>query len=76
MNQILEILQNIRPDSNFQVSSDFIGDYLLDSFDIITLTAELEEKYKIKIQTDDIVPENYQNTESIANLICKCGGTL
>jgi acyl carrier protein len=76
MNQILELLQELRPDSDFSSSEDFITDYLLDSFDIITLTAELEETYGIQIQTDDIVPENYQSVEAIANLVLKCGGTV
>lgn len=76
MEQILTILQELRPDSDFVVSTDFIEDYLLDSFDIISLTTELEEKYNIQIKTDDIIPENYQSVEAIAGLIRKCGGTI
>ena len=76
MNQILEILQDIRPDYDFASSPNFIVDSLLDSFDIITLTSELEENYAIRIQTEDIVPENYQNIDSIANLVRKYGGIV
>ena len=76
MEQILALLQELRPDSDFTVSTDFIADYLLDSFDIMTLTSELEERYSIQIETDDIVPENYQSVEAIAGLVRKCGGTV
>jgi acyl carrier protein len=75
-NHILEILQEIRPDVDFMSSSDFIEDYLLDSFDIIKLTSDLEKKYEIKIPTKEILPENYQSVEVITNLIRKCGGTV
>ena len=76
MNQVLEILQELRPDSDFEASTDFIADYLLDSFDIMSLTSELEEKYGIQIQTNDIVPENYISIEAIANLVHKSGGAV
>ena len=76
MKCILEILQEIRPDCDFYASIDFIGDGLIDSLDVMTLTAELEEKYKIKIPVSDIIPENYLNIEAISNLIRKCGGII
>ena len=76
MSKILEILQEIRPDSDFQASTDYINDNLLDSLDIMSLIAELEEQYRIKIQVSDIIPENYQNIETIADLIRKSGGTV
>jgi len=76
MEQILEMLQEIRPDSDFLTSIDFIEDYLLDSFDIMTLTSSLEEKYSIVIKTEDIVPEHYQSVEAISNLVKMCGGVL
>ena len=76
MRQILEILQELRPDSDFEASKDFIADYLLDSFDIMSLTSELEEKYGIQIQTNDIVPENYISVEAMADLVRKSGGVV
>jgi acyl carrier protein len=76
MKQILELLQEIRPDVDFTASSDFIEDYLLDSFDIMTLTTGLEETYNMQVPTSEIIPENYQSLETIAELVRKCGGAL
>ena len=76
MSHILEILQTLRPDADYTSSTDFIEDYLLDSLDIVTLTATLEEKYSIQISTDDMVPENYQSVEAIATLVRNSGGTI
>jgi acyl carrier protein len=74
--RIFEILEDIRPDSDFRNSKNFIEDYLLDSFDIMTLVTELENKYNIQIPTSDILPENYQSVEAIVNLISKLDGTV
>jgi len=76
MSQLLEMLKEIRPDSDFQASNDFIEDYLLDSFDIMTLTSELEDKFSILIPTSNIVPENFNSIEAIAGLVRNCGGTI
>ena len=73
MKEILEILMEIRPDVDFKMSSDFIDEYLLDSFDIMVLTSRLEEKFRIVIQTNEIIPENYKNIESIERLVLKSG---
>ena len=76
MNQILEILQEIRPDVDYQSSTDFIDDNLLDSFDVMALVAELEEKYDIQISLNEVIPENFLNIETIANLVHRCGGEV
>ena len=76
VDRVLELLQEIRPDSNFRISSDFIGDHLLDSFDIVQLTTRLEDDFHIRIDVEDIAPENFQSIDSIMELIRKCGGTV
>lgn len=67
--QILEMLEEIRPGEEFCKSSAFIDDELLDSFEIISLVSMLEEKYGIEIDGLDIVANNFQNIESIISLI-------
>lgn len=73
---ILKILAEIRPEFDFNDSDDFIADGLLDSFDIISLSSMIEEKYGIVIDGLDIVPENYSSLSAIAALVEKSGGTI
>jgi acyl carrier protein len=69
--KILEVLQEIRPEYDFENSDDFIEDGLLDSFDLVRLVAELDEIYTISIDGEDILPENFSSIENIINLIQK-----
>lgn len=71
---ILNMLEEIKPEFDFNESEDFVMDGLLDSFDIITLISMLEEKYGISIDGLDIVPENFSSVDSIVNLVIKSGG--
>ena len=71
---ILGMLAELRPEFDFGDSEDFVMDGLLDSFDIISLSNMLEEKYSITIDGLDIVPENFASVDAIAALVKKSGG--
>ena len=71
---IMNMLEEIKPEFDFNDSEDFVMDGLLDSFDIITLISMLEEKYSVTIDGLDIVPENFSSVDSIVNLVIKSGG--
>lgn len=76
MDKIKNILKEIRPEFDFETSENFIEDGFLDSFDIVTLIAMIEETYKVSIDGLDIVPENFYSFDSIKDLIQKSGGSI
>ena len=76
MNEIYAILKSLRPEFDFTASEDFVEDGFLDSFDIISLVSAIEEKYGVKIDGLDVVPENFCSVDAIAGLIRKSGGTI
>ena len=67
--KILEILQETRPESDFLNSKDFICDALLDSFDMVVLISEIQEKFDVVIDGTDVIPENFISVNAIAQLI-------
>ena len=73
MKTVKDILKEIRPEFDFSASNDFIADGMLDSFDMVSLVSTLDKNYGISIQGTDILPENFQNLETIMALLRKCG---
>ncbi|MEZ2415487.1 acyl carrier protein [Muriicola sp. E247] len=73
--KILEILSEIRPEFDFENSTDFIGEGMLDSFDIVSLVASLDEEFGISIDGTEILPENFSDVDSIYHLLIKNGVT-
>lgn len=67
--KIKEILQELRPEFDFSEDVDFVDEGMLDSFDIVNLTSELEDAFQIKISGDDVLPENFSSIDSIAAVI-------
>ena len=70
------MLAEIRPESDFKASNDFIADGLLDSFDVVTLVAALDKAHGISVGGLDIVPENFKNLTAIKALLSKYGVQL
>lgn len=68
---ILSILNDIRPGSDFTTSVDFYEDGLLDSFDIITFIEAVESEFGIVFNGEDIIPENFLNLDAIEKIIRK-----
>ena len=71
--QIISILQEIRPEFDFSQDLDFMEEGMLDSFDIVSLVTTLDEHYGISIDGMDILPENFATINSIMNLLIKNG---
>ena len=71
--EIKSILEEIRPEFDFDDSDNFIEDGMLDSFDIVSLVSMIEEKYSVSIDGLDIVPENFASVDAIIELINKSG---
>jgi acyl carrier protein len=76
MKSLPEILKDIRPEFDFATSNDFMADGMLDSFDMVTLVAALDKNYGVSIQGTDILPEHFQNLQSIEALLRKTGAKL
>ena len=69
MSSLLDALETIRPEVDFANSEDFIKEGLLDSFDIITLVAEMEKRFGITIDGEDVTPENFKNIETLEQFV-------
>lgn len=71
--KVLEILSNIRPEFDFTEDVNFIEEGMIDSFDVVSLVADLDATFGISIDGVDIIPENFSSIDSIINLLMKNG---
>lgn len=69
--QIISILNELRPEFDFSEDVNFIEEGMLDSFDVVSLVAELENTFGISVNGVDIIPENFSTVESIEQLVNK-----
>jgi acyl carrier protein len=72
-NRLVEILNEIRPEFDFNSDVNFIENGMLDSFDVVALVTALDEEYKISIDGTDIIPDNFSTVNAIETLLSKYG---
>lgn len=71
MEQLKQILEEIRPDVEFDIEEKLIDDGILDSMDIISIVTEVNDAYNIDINVQYLLPENFNSMNAIYELICK-----
>lgn len=69
MEELMEILQDLHPDVDFETEEHLVDDKILDSFDIVSLIAEINENFDIAITARDILPENFNSAKALYALI-------
>ena len=71
MSLLLEILQEMHDDVDFSTHEKLIDDKIIDSFDIITLIAEIDERIGVTIPAEELIPENFNSYSAISALISR-----
>ena len=71
MKTIEQLLSEIRPEANYNASTNFVLDELLDSLDMISLISSLEKNFSISINGADIIVENFISVGAITQMVKK-----
>ena len=69
--QVLSMLQEVRPDVDFDTETSLIDSGILDSFDIVTFVGELSEMFDVEISVDDLIPENFNSAQAMLELVTR-----
>ena len=71
MDILLEILQELHPDIDFETHDTLIDDMVIDSFDIVSLVAEINDRTGIAIPAQELIPENFNSYKALKALIVR-----
>ena len=69
MEALLEILSDVHPEVDFETCDTLIDDEILDSFDIVSLIAEISNEFDVTISAKDIIPDNFNSAQALWALI-------
>ena len=63
--QIIEILEDIQPEADYETCRTLIDDHILSSLDVLSLVAELD----VTIPTVEVIPSNFNSVDAIAAMV-------
>lgn len=71
MDELMEILEEIDPDVDYETEDRLIDGKVLDSFSIVSLVAAISDTFDIEISPKYLVPENFNSAKAMWNMIQK-----
>ena len=69
MEKLLEILQELHPDVDYDSCESLINDQILDSFDIITIITQINTEFDVAVPASEIIPENFNSAKALWALV-------
>lgn len=66
---LIELLEDVKEDVDYESCTALIDDHVLDSFDILSIISTLNETYDISIPAAEIVPENFNSAASLLAMV-------
>lgn len=69
METLLQILNGLHPDVDFEAIDDLYDEGVLDSLDMVRLVTEIGMEFDVQIPAEELIPENFQNVNTIWALI-------
>ncbi len=67
--RLLEILEDVCPDVDFENETALIDDGLIESLDIVAIVTGIMDEFDVEINVDDLMPENFNSLDAIIALI-------
>ena len=69
MEELLEILQDIKPGVDFENETALIDNGVLDSLDIIKLVGQITDEFDVEVEVTDLVPANFNSAKAMYAMI-------
>lgn len=69
MEELLSILNELHPEVDFETETGLIDSKILDSFDIVTIVAEIDAEFDVQIPAVELTPENFNSAKALYALV-------
>ena len=66
---LLSSLGDLHPEIDFENEDALVTDGVLDSFDIVSLVAEINSEFDITVGIDELEPENFDSVDAMEKLV-------
>ena len=69
MDELLQVLQSLHPEVDFDQCQTLVDDKILDSFDIVTVISEIYDVFGVAVPAEEIIPANFNSAKALYELI-------
>ena len=71
MEELIKILESVKPGVDYKAETCLIDEEILDSLDIVTIVAKINQEFDIEFPVNEIIPENFNSAEALYTAITR-----
>ena len=69
LEQVIDMLDQIKDDVDFSTAVNLVDDRILDSFDILSIIGAIDDELDVSVPAKDIVPQNFNTAQGIYQMV-------
>ena len=69
LENVIELLQDVNEDADYETCTTLVDDRVLTSFDILSIISEIDNTFDVAVPAKDVIPANFNSPEAIRALI-------
>ena len=69
LEQVIDMLDQIKDDVDFSTAVNLVDDRILDSFDILSIIGAIYDEFDVSVPAKDIVPQNFNTAQGIYQMV-------
>jgi len=69
LEDVIEILEDVEEDVDYENETALVDNRVLDSFDILSIISALNDEFDISIPAKDVIPENFNSAAAMRDLV-------
>ena len=71
LENVIEMLQDVNEDADYENCTTLVDDRVLTSFDILSIISEIDNTFDVAVPAKDVIPANFNSAEAIRALIVR-----
>lgn len=69
MNELIKILETVKPGYDYKKEKNLIDDEILSSYEIVAIVAKINKVFDVEFPVDEMIPENFNSAEALYKIV-------
>lgn len=69
LDHMIELLEDVKGNVDYENCTTLVYDRVLDSFDILSIISSINDEFDVSVPAKDIVPDNFNSAQAMLDMV-------
>lgn len=69
LDHMIELLEDVKGNVDYENCTTLVDDRVLDSFDILSIISSINDEFDVSVPAKDIVPDNFNSAQAMLDMV-------